>query len=153
MSGTHEVAIRRATREDLPAIIQLLARDSFQDPPPGANPSEDQVQAFDTIAAHPDHEIVVATLDGEIAGTLQLTLIPGLSHKGTWRVQVEAVRVREDVRNQRIGTRLMEWVIARARERGCWVVQLTSNLARVDAHRFYERLGFQSSHLGMKLYL
>jgi GNAT superfamily N-acetyltransferase len=82
-----------------------------------------------------------------------LTLLPGLAHDGAWRAQVEAVRVRSGLRNQRIGTRLMEWAVARARARGCWVMQLTSNKARVDAHRFYERLGFKLSHVGMKLEL
>jgi len=73
--------------------------------------------------------------------------------RGAWRAQVEGVRVREDLRNRRIGTRLMEWAIGRARERGCRLVQLTSNKSRLDARRFYERLGFSASHVGMKLYL
>ena len=82
-----------------------------------------------------------------------MTFIPGLSFGGTWRAQVEAVRVRNDLRNQRIGTRLMEWVVTRARERGCRLVQLTTNVKRHDAQRFYQRLGFVPSHVGMKLML
>jgi GNAT superfamily N-acetyltransferase len=138
--------IRAARRGDLEMIVAMLARDSMY-PTPG------QIAAFETIAAHPDNEIVVATLDGEVGGTLQLTFIPGLSFDGAWRAQVEGVRVRTDLRNQKIGTRLMEWVVERARERGCRVVQLTSNVARLDARRFYERLGFVASHVGMKLHL
>ena len=148
-----EIEIRVAAREDLPAIIQMLRRDSFLNPPPEVTPTEEESRAFEIVLAHPDHELVVVTLHGEVVGTLQLTFIPGVSHRGIWRALVEAVRVREDLRGQQIGTRLMEWVIRRARERGCWVVQLTSNRARLDAHRFYERLGFEASHVGMKLYL
>jgi GNAT superfamily N-acetyltransferase len=148
-----ELEIRLAGREDLPAIIQLLARDSLLNPPPQAGPTGEQAKAFEIIHSDPNNQIVVATLHEEVIGTLQLTFIPGLSHKGVWRAQVEAVRVREDLRNRQIGTRLMEWVVERARERGCWLIQLTSNRARLDAHRFYERLGFTASHVGMKLYL
>ena len=148
------IEIREASREDLPAIVRMLARDSLDTPPPREEgPGEQQAKAFDAIAAHPDNHLIVATLDGEVVGTLQLTFIPGLSHNAAWRAQVEAVRVRHDLRNRQIGTRLMEWVILRARERGCWVVQLTTNCVRRDAHRFYERLGFVPSHLGMKLKL
>jgi GNAT superfamily N-acetyltransferase len=147
------IEIRTANRGDLEAIVQLLRRDSLtavQDEP---GLSAAQVEAFDTIAAHPDNEIIVATLDGEVIGTLQLTYIPGLSFNGSWRAQVEGVRVRDDLRSQRIGTRLMEWAIRRARERSCRMVQLTSNNKRTAARRFYERLGFTASHTGMKLYL
>lgn len=140
-----ELEIRLADRGDLTAIIQLLVNDSA--------PTAEQAKAFEMIDADPNNQIVVATLGGEVIGTLQLTFIPGLSHKGAWRAQVEAVRVREDLRNRQIGTRLMEWVIDRARERDCWLIQLTSNRARLDAHRFYERLGFTASHVGMKLTL
>ena len=94
-----------------------------------------------------------AVIDGEVVGTLQLTFIPGLSFQGAWRAQVEGVRVRGDLRNRRIGTRLMEWAIGRARDRGCRLVQLMSNQRRLDARRFYERLGFSASHVGMKLHL
>jgi GNAT superfamily N-acetyltransferase len=147
------IEIRMANREDLPAIVQLLLRDAIPSPPPQDGPADGQIKAFAEIVANPDNEIVVATLGSEVVGTLQITYIPGISHNGAWLAQVEAVRVREDLRSQRIGTRLMEWVIARARERGCRTVQLTSNRLRLDAHRFYERLGFATSHVGMKLYL
>ncbi len=150
MSG---IEIRQARREDREAIVRLLAQDSLLSPPERAGYGEAQVRAFETIAAHPDNEILVATLNGDVVATLQLTFILGLAFQGAWRAQVEGVRVREDLRNQGIGTRLMEWAIGRARQRGCRMVQLTTNRARGDAQRFYGRLGFQASHVGMKLYL
>lgn len=145
--------IRPAQRSELPAIVAMLAQDSLGSGVASGTPTEAQARAFETISAHPDNDVVVALLDGQVVGTLQLTFIPGLSFDGTWRAQVEGVRVRSDLRNQRIGTQLMEWVFARARERSCALVQLTSNVARRDARRFYERLGFTAHHTGMKLYL
>ncbi len=145
--------IRRATLNDLDAILAMIQRDSFtyQQEDPGGR--EDYVRAFEEIARDANNELIVAERGGEIVGTLQLTFIPGLTYRGGWRAQVEAVRVRHDLRNLQIGTRMMEWVIARARERGCRIVQLTTNVARVDAQRFYKRLGFEASHVGMKLTL
>lgn len=148
---TSEIEIRRARLDDLDAILDLIRRDSFSYQKEDA--SADYVRAFREIESHPDNELIVALRDDQVIGTLQVTFIPGLSFQGGWRAQVEAVRVRGDLRNLRIGTRLMEWVIARARERGCKLVQLTTNNARVDAQRFYRRLGFEPSHTGMKLLL
>jgi GNAT superfamily N-acetyltransferase len=145
--------IRLVRRSELDAVVAMLAQDSFGAVPVNEVASDAQIRAFEIIAAHPDNEIIVALLEGRIVGTLQLSFIPGLSFDGAWRAQVEGVRVRSDLRNQRIGSELMEWVFARARERGCKLVQLTSNVARTDARRFYERLGFAASHTGMKLYL
>jgi GNAT superfamily N-acetyltransferase len=90
-------------------------------------------------------------MDGEIVATLQLTFLPGMTYQGSMRAQIEAVRVDGRYRNQRIGQRLVEWAVARARQRGCYQVQLTTHKSRRDAHRFYERLGFVASHEGMKL--
>lgn len=115
--------------------------------------TQGEVDAFAAITSYPESDLIVATLDGEVIGTLQLTFIPGLSSGGTWRAQLEGVRVRRDLRSRGIGAQMMEWVIARARERKCWMIQLSTNRARVDAHRFYERVGFKASHVGMKLYL
>jgi GNAT superfamily N-acetyltransferase len=148
-----EIEIRTANRDDLEAIIELLRRDSITGAPEEPGLSAAQIEAFDTIAAHPDNEVIVATLGGEVIATMQLTFIPGLSFNGAWRAQVEGVRVRGDLRSRGIGASLMEWAIRRARDRGCRIVQLTTNLRRVDARRFYERLGFTASHAGMKLYL
>jgi ribosomal protein S18 acetylase RimI-like enzyme len=147
---TGDLEIRRAKIEDLDAILALLRRDSFSYKGDG---DADYGRAFQEIESHPDNELIVAMLDGQVVGTLQLTFLPGLTFQGGWRAQVEGVRIREDLRNLRIGTRLMEWVIARARERGCKLVQLTTNVARLDAQRFYRRLGFEPSHVGMKFKL
>jgi GNAT superfamily N-acetyltransferase len=131
----------------------MLQRDSVSTHSGDTGTIEQQLKAFDEISSNPDNELVVATLEGEIVGTLQLTFIPGMSYQGAWRAQVEGVRVRDDIRNQRIGTRLMEWVIQRARDRQCRLIQLTTNKVRIDAQRFYRRLGFTPSHVGMKLVL
>jgi GNAT superfamily N-acetyltransferase len=147
------IEIKLAERADLPEIVQMLLRDARLELHPQDGPSDEQIRAFDAMAEDPDNRLVVAKMHGAVVGTLQLTFVPGLSQKGMWRAQVEAVRVRDDLRNQRIGTRMMEWAIDRARERGCWMVQLTTHHTRRDAHRFYERLGFTASHIGMKLYL
>jgi GNAT superfamily N-acetyltransferase len=148
-----DVEVRLARRSDLPAIMELILRDSLSQPAQEGGPTDEQLRAFEEITAHPDNEIIVATWRNEVVATLQLTYIPGLAYQGGWRAQVEAVRVREDLRNLQIGTRLMEWAVARARERRCRLVQLTTNRARIDAQRFYERLGFTPSHVGMKLLL
>jgi GNAT superfamily N-acetyltransferase len=131
----------------------MLQRDSVSNHSGDTGTIEQQLKAFEEISSHPDNELIVATLIGEIVGTLQLTFIHGMSYQGGWRAQVEGVRVRDDIRNQRIGTRLMEWVIQRARDRQCRLIQLTTNKVRVDAQRFYQRLGFTPSHIGMKLVL
>jgi GNAT superfamily N-acetyltransferase len=153
LARASEIEIRTANRDDLDAIVELLRHDSITAAPQEPGLSAEQIEAFETIAAHPDNEVIVATLGGEVIATLQLTFIPGLTFQGAWRAQVQAVRVRDDLRSRRIGSRLMEWAIRRARERDCRMVQLTSNNSRTDARRFYERLGFSASHTGMKLYL
>src|SRR6185437_1574253 len=112
--------------EDLAPIVQLLANASLLDPSDRTRLGPEQAAAFETISSHPDNEIIVAAIAGEVVATLQLTFIPGLSFQGAWRAQVEGVRVREDLRGRQIGNRLMEWAIARARERGCRLVQLTT---------------------------
>jgi GNAT superfamily N-acetyltransferase len=143
-----DVQIRLANDGDLDAVFQLIQGDAFVFE---SGSRDDYARAFAVVMAHPDNELVVATLDGEVVGTLQLTFIPGLGIRR--RALVESVRVRQDVRNLRIGTRLMEWVFDRARGRQCSVVQLTTNVARKDAQRFYQRLGFKPTHVGMKLFL
>jgi GNAT superfamily N-acetyltransferase len=153
LAGAPEIEIRTATRDDLDAIVELLRRDSITAVSEETGLSAAQIEAFYTIAAHPDNEMIVATLGGEVVATVQLTFIPGLAFNGAWRAQVEGVRVRDDLRSRGIGSRLMEWAIRRARERGCRMMQLTSNNKRTAARRFYERLGFTASHTGMKLYL
>lgn len=150
-----EPVFRSATRADLPAIVALLAddplgatRERLEDPLPA--PYE---EAFAAIEANPNDELIVASLEGEVVGVLQLTFIPGLSRLGSWRAQVEGVRVSGAHRSAGLGRRLIEEAIRRARDRGCRLVQLTSDKSRVDALRFYERLGFVASHEGFKLQL
>ena len=109
--------------------------------------------AFELLDADPHQLLVVADKGGEPVGTLQLTLIPGLSRRGATRAQIEAVRVRSDLRGSGLGRELVLWAIDAARERGCVMVQLTSDNSRTAAHRFYERLGFTATHVGMKLAL
>lgn len=147
------ITIRRATRSDLPSIVRLLAddplgsrREAYRDPLP-----QSYTAAFQAIDSDPRQELVVVEHDGRVIGTLQLTFIPGLSFQGGTRAQIEAVRVDREFRGHGIGGRLFEWAIARAREQGCRLVQLTTNASRADARRFYERLGFVASHVGMKL--
>ena len=110
-------------------------------------------RAFDAIDADPAHLLVVGELDGDVVATFQLSYIPGFSRKGSWRAQIEAVRVADVLRGQGVGALMIRWAIDQARERGCSLVQLTTDKSRVAAHRFYERLGFVASHEGMKLTL
>jgi GNAT superfamily N-acetyltransferase len=142
--------IRPATQDDVPAIVAMLADD-----PLGARREQPgdpaYLAAFTALAADPRQLLVVAEQDGAPVGTLQLTFIPGLSRRGATRAQIEAVRVRADRRGSGLGQELVRWAIDTARERGCVLVQLTTDNSRTDAHRFYERLGFQASHVGMKL--
>lgn len=109
--------------------------------------------AFEAIDRDPNNELVVATLDGRTVGVLQLTFIPYLTYRGRWRALIEGVRVDSSVRSSGIGRMLFEWAIERARQRGCRIVQLTSDKMRPDAIRFYQSLGFVASHEGFKLYL
>jgi len=146
------VAIRRAVADDVPAIVDMLADDPLgakRERPGDARYTE----AFKEIDADPRQVLVVADVGGEVVGTLQLTFIPGLSRVGATRALIEAVRVRSDQRGSGLGGRLIEWAIDTAREQGAAMVQLTTDASRVDAHRFYERLGFVASHVGMKLAL
>lgn len=108
-------------------------------------------RAFAAIAEDPNQFLAVAEQGGAVVGTLQLTFIPGLSHKGGWRGQIEAVRVAASQRGQGLGERMMRWAVGECRARGCRMVQLSTNMTRTDAHRFYERLGFSRSHFGYKL--
>jgi GNAT superfamily N-acetyltransferase len=144
------LVIRRATADDVPAIVEMLADDPLgaQRESPG---DPVYAAAFAEIDADPRQLLAVAVVDGSVAGTLQLTFIPGLSRRGSTRALIEAVRVHADRRGDGLGRRLAEWAIATARERGAAMVQLTTDASRVEAHRFYERLGFVASHVGMKL--
>jgi GNAT superfamily N-acetyltransferase len=123
-------------------------REKCEDPLP-----ESYYMAFQQIDTDPNQELIVAELDGKVVGTLHLMFLPSISYQGQLRAQVESVRVDRQYQNQGIGSEMMKWTIERAKESGAHMVQLTSHKSRQDAHRFYERLGFQGSHLGMKLNL
>ncbi len=144
--------LRRATEADLPAIVALLADDML-----GAGrevPGDPAYEAaFAAIEADPNQLLAVAEEIGRVVGCLQLTFIPGLSRKGMWRGQIESVRIASGHRGTGLGRRMFEWAIEACRARGCGLVQLTTDKARPEAHRFYESLGFVASHEGMKLAL
>jgi ribosomal protein S18 acetylase RimI-like enzyme len=149
------VQFRPARREDLPDIVRMLAddelgsqREQCEDPLP-----ESYYAAFEQIKSDPNHELIVTDFDGKVIGTLHLMFLPSISYQGQLRAQVESVRVDREYQNRGIGSEMMKWTIERAKERGAHMIQLTSHKSRQDAHRFYERLGFKGSHLGMKLNL
>lgn len=147
--------IREATTEDLPRLVELLGQDDLGShrEVSGENAAGDRTAAFDAICADPNNQIVVGEVDDEVVCMLQLTFLPHLAFHGGWRAQIEGVRVASDRRGQGLGGELVGWAVARARERGCHLVQLTTNKSRAEALRFYERLGFEATHEGMKLYL
>jgi len=150
-----DVLFRPASREDLPDIVRMLAddalgsrREKFEEPLP-----ESYYAAFEQIDHDPNHELIVVEMDGVVIGTLHLMFLPSISYQGGVRAQVESVRIDKKFQSKGIGSQMMEWAIERAKERGAHIVQLTTHQSREDAHRFYERLGFMGSHLGMKLRL
>jgi len=146
---------RRAVAADLPALVQLLADDELgaQREDPRLPLDAAYVAAFESLDADPNQFLAVATDGEEIVGTLQLSFIPGLARKGSWRGQVEAVRIASSRRGAGLGEQLFDWAIAQCRNRGCGLVQLTTDNDRPGAHRFYERLGFVATHIGYKLTL
>jgi ribosomal protein S18 acetylase RimI-like enzyme len=144
--------LREAARDDVPAVLRLLA-DDFIGHSRGAQADEHAYGAFEEIARDPNNILYVLDDDGAVVGCAQLTLIPGLSRRGMRRAQIESVRVASDRRGQGLGQRMMREFIAIARAKGCGMVQLATDKRRVDAHRFYEALGFEDTHKGFKLAL
>lgn len=149
------LTFRPATIEDLPAIVRMLAddflgkqRERYEEPLP-----ESYLKAFAEIDSSPNNELIVAEIDGEVIGTMQLTFIPNIAFQGGKRMLIESVRVDAKLRGQGIGKKFMEFAIDRAKEKDCLFVQLTTAADRTDAHRFYKDLGFTASHVGMKLKL
>jgi GNAT superfamily N-acetyltransferase len=154
-TGTGSVTFRRAAQDDLPRIVALLADDpigrSRENPGP---PLDTRYRdAFAAIEHDPNHVLAVADRGGHLIGVLQLSFIPGLSLQGMWRGQIEGVRVTAEERARGVGRAMLEWAIEECRRRGCGLVQLTSDKRRIDAHRFYKRLGFEATHQGYKLAL
>ena len=148
-----EMVMRRATEADIPAIVALLADDELGAKRESLDDIHPYLAAFAAIDADPHQLLVAAEIEERIVGTMQLTFIRGLSHRGATRAQIEAVRIAAELRGKGLGTVLIAWAIEEARRRSCYLVQLTSNNSRLDAHRFYTRLGFTQSHAGFKLQL
>ncbi|MFG2646223.1 GNAT family N-acetyltransferase [Streptomyces sp. NPDC048436] len=151
-------ALRPATRADLPAVLALLSDEERVVDPASVVVTAAYEDAFASIDEDPRNEVLVledpeADAPGPVVGCLQVTYIPGLGKGGVERALVEAVRVRADRRGSGLGRLLMELAVARARARGCALVQLTSDKRRTEAHRFYASLGFARSHDGFKLAL
>jgi ribosomal protein S18 acetylase RimI-like enzyme len=154
MAQTPSVTIRRARRGDVEAIVAMLAddalgrgRERLEDPLPQA-----YFQAFEALERDPNIQLMVAQdADGAVVGCLQLCILSGLSSQGASRGLIEDVRVASHCRSRGIGEQMVQWAVAEARGRGCKLVELLTHHTRLDAQRFYARLGFQASHVGMTL--
>jgi ribosomal protein S18 acetylase RimI-like enzyme len=154
MTANSSITIRRARRDDVGIIVAMLAddalgraREQLEAPLP-----ESYFEAFEKVERDPNIRLVVAQ-DGEgaVVGCLQLCILPGLSSQGASRGLIEDVRVATDRRSRGIGELMVQWAVAEARARGCKLVELLTHNTRIDAQRFYARLGFQASHVGMTL--
>lgn len=156
MTATSSVSIRRVRRQDVEAIVRMLAddplgsgREQIEQPLPSC-----YFRAFETVDRDPHIQLVVAEDDdGAVVGCLELCILPGLSSQGASRGLIEDVRVAAHCRSRGIGEKMVQWAVAEARARGCKLVELLTHHTRVDAQRFYKRLGFQPSHVGMTLRL
>lgn len=145
---------RKATRADIHDIVRLLAEDSLASSREQyENIPASYYSAFDIINADKNNYLLMVELDGKIAGTMQLTFTTYMTYQGGKRAQIEGVRIDKDARGQGIGQAMIKWAINKAREKGCHVVQLTTDKRRPDALEFYKKLGFLASHEGLKLYL
>ena len=149
------LSFREALEEDIPALVLMLADDELgQQREDLSKPlNEAYLQIFENISKDPNNELIVAQENQIIVGMLQLTFIPYLTHIGSWRCLIEGVRINSRYRNKGIGTKLFEWAIERAKIKKCKIVQLTSDKQRPKAIRFYEALGFEATHKGLKLKL
>jgi GNAT superfamily N-acetyltransferase len=150
-----DLKFRIATEQDLDRIVEMLAddvlgskRERYERPLP-----DSYIKAFQAITADPNNELVVACLGDDIIGVQQITFTPYITHQGGWRATFEGVRTSSSERGKGLGTELIRWGIQRAKERGCHLVQLTTDKKREDALRFYESLGFKASHEGLKMQL
>lgn len=151
----NELHFRLATENDLSHIVRMLSDDVL-----GATRekidsilSDSYLTAFKKIVADTNQELTVVEMNGEIVATFQLSFIQYLTHQGGLRAQVEAVRTAANHRGQGIGKKLFEYIINKAKEKGCALVQLTTDKKRPEAIKFYEGIGFTSTHEGMKLSL
>ena len=145
-----DLEIRPVTTDDIPAIVAMLADDPLGAQRESPDDLSPYLAALERLSGDPNQILRVAERDGRVVGTLQLTIVPGLSRKGATRSIIEGVRVASTERGSGLGTILLEWAIEQSRQLGVDLVQLTSDATRNDAHRFYERLGFVGSHVGFK---
>ncbi|MCX5332896.1 MULTISPECIES: GNAT family N-acetyltransferase [unclassified Streptomyces] len=146
-----DLEIRVAVAADVPAIVAMLADDPLGAQRESPDDLAPYLTALERLVADPNQHLVVAVREDRVVGTLQLTIIPGLSRRGSTRSIIEGVRIHADERGSGLGTQLIEWAVDESRRQNCQLVQLTSDATRIDAHRFYERLGFEASHVGFKL--
>jgi len=153
VSEPSSLVVREATQDDLDAVLALQREDSFHSFSEPDLVSANQRAAFAEIDGDPQQQLLVGTLDEQVVTTAQVTWIRMLSADGGLYCQVEAVRTASDLRGRGIGAQLMSVIEDEARRRGAARIQLTSNQRRADAHRFYERLGYEPTHVGMKKYL
>lgn len=146
---------RKAKQSDLQAIIRLLAEDEFgrQREQVSHEIAPSYQRAFDRIVSDPNQFLMVIEEKNEVIGTCHLTLMPSLTFQGALRMNIEAVRIAASRRGQGVGEWMIDQAIHLAREKGCKMIQLTTNKKRIDAKRFYEKLGFQATHEGMKMVL
>ena len=154
MTDVLKVTIRRARRDDVSSIIAMLADDPLGGPRERLEDPLPQVyfEAFERVARDPNIHLVVAEdNEGTVVGCLQLSILPGLSSQGASRGLIEDVRVAGHCRSRGIGEQMVQWAVTEARGRGCRLVELLTHHTRVDAQRFYERLGFARSHVGMTI--
>ncbi|WP_369272147.1 N-acetyltransferase family protein [Streptomyces sp. R11] len=148
-----DLEIRAAIADDVPAIVGMLADDPLGAQRESPDDLAPYLEALERLSADQNQHLVVAVREGRVIGTLQLTIIPGLSRMGATRSIIEGVRIHTDERGSGLGTQLIEWAVDESRRQNCQLVQLTTDKSRTDAHRFYERLGFTASHLGFKIQL
>lgn len=150
-----DLIIRRARETDLTDIIAMFAADEKGGHGDTTDPDafEDYLKAFYIIDASPNENLYVAELGGEVVGTFQLLFTRTLTGRGSLTMVLEAVQTRPDMRSRGIGKAMVDYAVEEARRRDCRVVRLTSNDTRTDAHRFYERHGFEKTHAGFKLAL
>ncbi|WP_240136953.1 GNAT family N-acetyltransferase [Streptomyces sp. MUM 178J] len=148
-----DLEIRPASADDVPTIVAMLADDPLGAQRESPDDLTPYLTAFERLAQDPLQHQIVAVRDNRVIGTLQLTIIPGLSRKGATRALIEGVRVHSEERGSGLGAQLIAWAIAESRRQDCQLVQLTSDATRTDARRFYERLGFEPSHVGFKMKL
>ncbi len=155
MSTVHQVLFRDANSTDLPSIVRMLADDRLgqQRENPEQPLQDSYYAAYQNIQNDSNNALIVAVEEQQIIAVMQITFIPNLTYQGSWRAMIEGVRVAANQRSEGVGRRLVEYAIERARQHGCRLVQLTTDRQRPQALAFYQRLGFQDSHHGMKLHL